>query len=47
MIKRAEEMNSETKVNMRGGNGQVLMTTLLAKGEYKGAARLVATLTLE
>ncbi len=47
MIKRAEEMNRETKVNMRGGDGEVLMTTLIEKGEYKGAARLVATLTLE
>ena len=47
MIKRAEEMNREIKVNMREGDGQVLVTTLLEKGEYKGAARLVATLTLE
>ncbi len=47
MIKRADEMNRETKVNMRGGDGQVLVTTLLDKHEYQGAARLVATLTLE
>ena len=47
MIKRKSDMNSELKVNMRGGDGQVLVTKLLEKGEYKGSARLAATLTLE
>ncbi|MBR3802194.1 MAG: cupin domain-containing protein [Acutalibacteraceae bacterium] len=47
MIKRAEEMNSSVKVNMRDGDGQVVVTNLLDAGEYKGKSRLVATLTLE
>ena len=47
MIKRSGDMKTEEKVNMRGGDGSVLVTTALEKGEYKGAARLVATLTLE
>ena len=47
MIKRAEEMNSSIKVNMRDGDGQVVITNLLDAGEYKGKSRLVATLTLE
>ncbi len=47
MIKRAEEMNSSVKVNMRDGDGQVVVTNLLDAGEYKGKSRLMATLTLE
>lgn len=47
MIKRAEEMNSSVKVNMRDGDGQVVVTNLLDAGEYKGKSRLIATLTLE
>ena len=47
MVKRNSEMKSELKVNMRDGDGQVLVTKFLEQGEYKGAARLAATLTLE
>ena len=47
MIKRADEMISKTRVNMRGGDGQVVVTDILNKGEYKGNARLVGTILLE
>lgn len=47
MIKRNAEMKSDIKVNMRGGDGQVVVTEALIKGEYKGNARLVGTLKLE
>lgn len=39
MIKRAEEMNSSVKVNMRDGDGQVVVTNLLDTGEYKSKCR--------
>lgn len=47
MIKRKDEMNEQLKVAMRGGDGQVLVTNVLEKGEYKGSSRLVGVLTLE
>lgn len=47
MIKRKNEMNSTIKVNMRGGDGQAVITDVLSKGEYDGHSRLVATITLE
>lgn len=47
MIKRNENMTSTVKVNMRGGDGQAVVTDVLNKGEYKGSARLVATILLE
>ncbi|MBE6773483.1 MAG: cupin domain-containing protein [Ruminococcaceae bacterium] len=47
MIKRASEMKDNIKVNMRGGDGQVSIREILLKGEYKGNARLVGTITLE
>lgn len=47
MIKRSNEMKDNIKVNMRGGDGQVAVREILLKGEYKGNARLVATITLE
>ena len=47
MIKRSENMNSVVNVNMRGGDGQVSIREVLLKGEYKGNARLVGTITLE
>ncbi len=47
MIRKAEEMQSTVKVNMRDGDGQVVVTNILESGEYKGKSRLVATLTLE
>lgn len=47
MIKRADEMNKQIKVNMRGGDGQAVVNEVLSKGEYKGNARLVGTILLE
>ncbi len=47
MIKRANEMTDNIKVNMRGGDGQVSVREILLQGEYKGNARLVGTITLE
>lgn len=47
MIKRSNEMTDNIKVNMRGGDGQVAVREILVKGEYKGNARLVGTITLE
>ncbi len=47
MIKRADEMTSTVKVNMRDGDGQVKITNMLEAGEYAGKSRLIATLTLE
>ncbi len=47
MIKRASDMTSTVKVNMRGGDGQAVVTDILNKGEYKGAARLLGTIRLE
>lgn len=47
MIKRKEEMTSDIKVNMRGGDGQVVVTPVLDKGEYQGHSRLIGTLVLE
>ncbi len=47
MIKRSTEMTDNVKVNMRGGDGQVSVREILLKGEYKGNARLVGTITLQ
>lgn len=47
MIKRNSNMNKDTRENMRGGDGNVTITEILNKGEYKGNARLVGTITLE
>lgn len=47
MIKRAENMTAAVKVNMRGGDGQAVVTDVLNKDEYKGHARLVGTILLE
>ncbi len=47
MIKRNADMTTDIKVQMRGGNGQAVIKSVLDKGEYKGASRLVATITLE
>lgn len=47
MIKRNEEMTRTIKVNMRGGDGQAVVTDMLNKGEYNGKSRLVATIRLE
>ena len=47
MIKRKEDMTQTVKVNMRGGDGQAVVTDILDKGEYKGNARLIGTIRLE
>lgn len=47
MIRHVDQMVSELKVRMRGGNGQVTVTQLFEPGEFKGKARLCARLTLE
>ena len=47
MIKTAQEMVQEIKVQMRGGEGQVVVTNYLQPEELTGKARLVARLTLE
>lgn len=47
MIKLNSEMKTESRENMRGGDGVVTITNILEKGEYKGAARLLGTITLE
>lgn len=47
MIKRNENMTESVKVNMRGGDGQVLIREVFDKGEYKGASRLIAEIVLE
>lgn len=47
MIKRADEMHREIKPQMRGGDGQAVVTNLLDAGEYQGKSRMIATITLE
>ena len=47
MIKRNSEMNTEKRENMRGGDGVVSICNVLEKGEYKGSARLLGTITLK
>jgi quercetin dioxygenase-like cupin family protein len=47
MIKRAEEMITEIKEQMRGGKGKVTVTHLFEPEEINGKARLIAQLTLE
>ena len=46
MIKRENEYLKETKVNMRGGDKEVLVTNLFDKEELMNKARLFSTLTL-
>lgn len=47
MIKRKSDMISTVKVNMRGGDGQAVVTDILNKGEYNGHARLIGKIFLE
>ncbi len=47
MIKRRENMITDIKVQMRGGNGQALIKHVLNSGEYQGKARLLGVITLE
>lgn len=46
MIKSKDNMVTEKRENMRGGDGVVSITNILDKGEYKGSARLLGTITL-
>ncbi len=47
MIKLSKDIKSQVKTNMRGGDGDVVIREILDKGEYKGNARLIGTITLE
>ncbi len=47
MIKRNSNMTTDIKVQMRGGDGQAVIRNVFDKGEFKGASRLIATITLE
>ncbi len=47
MIKRNDGYNKEIRVNMRGGDGQVLITKLFEKEELFGKSRMFSILTLE
>jgi len=47
MIKRQNEYKTESKENMRGGNGAVMVTELLSPGDLVEKGRLYARLTLE
>ena len=46
MIKSKAEMKIENRETMRGGDGVVSICNILEKDEYKGAARLLGTITL-
>lgn len=46
MIKRANEMVKEIKVQMRGGKGSVEITHIFKQDELKGKARLCARITI-
>ena len=47
MIKYKNDMRTEERPNMRGGNGTVKITHALEKEDINGPVRLCATLTLE
>ncbi|MFZ5988315.1 MAG: cupin domain-containing protein [Bacillota bacterium] len=47
MIKRANEMVSEIKEQMRGGKGSVEILHIFKQDELKGKARLCAKITIE
>ena len=47
MIKRASEMPRTVKPQMRGGDGQAVVTNHLDAGEYQGKSRMISTITLE
>ena len=46
MIRRASTYDSETRTEMRGGNGDVVIEHFWKKDELKGKTRLCAKLTL-
>lgn len=47
MIKRKENMNVETKTNMRGGDKEVKLMHIHTQDELKGNCRLFSKITLE
>ncbi len=47
MIKRNCEMKADSRPNMRGGDGVVVIREVLSQGEYKGKARLIGEIILE
>lgn len=47
MVRRKDEMISEVRNKMRGGNGEVTITHLYKKDELKGHSRLCAKMILE
>lgn len=47
MIKRADEMQSEIRHKMRGGEGAVRIEHIFAKEELNSSTRLCARITLE
>ncbi len=47
MLKKAAEMVSELRQNMRGGQGEVEIIHLFQPGEFKGKARLLARIILQ
>ncbi len=47
MIKRHSDMKADERLNMRGGDGTVVIREVLSRGEYKGKARLLGEIILE
>lgn len=47
MYRRAEEMASEIRGQLRGGKGSVEITQIFTEDEFRGKARLIARITLE
>ena len=46
MIKRAKDMTANIREHMRDGDGKVVITNILDKGEYNGKTRMLAKITL-
>lgn len=47
MIKKATEMRTEIRVQMRGGKGETKIVHLFEAAELKGQSRMVAQITLD
>lgn len=47
MLRKSHEMESEIRERMRGGTGQVKITHIFSKNEFKGKIRLMAKITLD
>lgn len=47
MYRRAQEMASEIRSQMRGGKGDVKITQIFTPDEFNGQSRLIARITLE